>query len=117
MSKYIDADKFRDWLGKILLKDLSDGRGLCKIILAEDFEDAVKNMPENTIADVQEVKHGKWKAVYHITCGIRQRYEQCTCCKAELAEGDVYLFSKLPQDFNYCPNCGAKMDEEEELEQ
>ena len=37
-EKMISADGLREWLKKIPLHDLSDGRGLCRIIFAEDFE-------------------------------------------------------------------------------
>lgn len=37
----ISADGLREWLKKIPFHDLSDGRGLCRIIFAEDFERAM----------------------------------------------------------------------------
>lgn len=40
-EKLVSADGLREWLKKIPLHDLSDGRGLCRIIFAEDFERAM----------------------------------------------------------------------------
>ena len=46
-------------------------------------------------ADVQEEKHGKWEQVHNIS----PKYA-CTNCR--------HLFNN--RTFNYCPNCGAKME-------
>lgn len=63
--------------------------GISKVI------DRIKAQPT---ADVQEVRHGKWRKV--------QNYALCTCCKHEVNWGnDDYLSP-------YCPNCGTKMDKE-----
>ena len=52
-------------------------------------------------ADVEPVKHGHWKHV----AGMNSKCSEC----------DRYFpvseFDKRPFDINYCPNCGAKMDE------
>ena len=68
MAKYIDRDALVDWLKRIPLKDLSDGLGLCRVIMEDDFKRAIKEMPEGIII---------------------------------LDNG---------HSWNYCPNCGAKMD-------
>lgn len=48
-------------------------------------------------ADVVEVRHGEWREV-------NNRYPRyvCTICN--------HLFNN--KNYNYCPNCGAKMDGE-----
>jgi len=54
-------------------------------------------------ADVEEVQHGRWEPdefwrnhdVDYCVCSACQKYW--------IHNGDQY-------DFNYCPNCGAKMD-------
>lgn len=45
-------------------------------------------------ADVAEVRHGHWEK-------IKSGYWCSNCC---LVEKDI------KQEYNYCPNCGAKMD-------
>ena len=75
MSRYIDADK--------LINDL------------------LKSSPidwNNYIADVQEVRHGRWE--YIGGYGYKYRCSECIRC----AEHKT----------NYCPNCGTKMDEVDE---
>ena len=58
--------------------------------------DAVKEIPA---VDVAEVKHGKW-----------EKQIQCSEC-GWYFEDDV-LIEPIMVFFNYCPNCGARMDGE-----
>ena len=46
MAKYIDREALVEWLKRIPLKDLSDGRGLCRVIMEDDFKKAIKKMPK-----------------------------------------------------------------------
>ena len=55
MAKYIDRDALIEWLKRIPLIDLSDGRRLCRVIREEDFKKAIKNMPKGIIVDAVEV--------------------------------------------------------------
>ena len=57
--------------------------------------EAVHNFPA---ADVVEVRHARW-------IGVRLGDMRCSLC------GEVYgVCGGLLGDYNYCPNCGAKMD-------
>ena len=49
------------------------------------------------VADVVEVRHGRW--IKH------EWYNECEACRAKVICG-----------YNYCPNCGARMDKEDEHE-
>ena len=51
--KYISVDAFVAWLKRIPIKDLSDGAGLCRIIMADDFERAIKELPNDIIYDTK----------------------------------------------------------------
>ena len=85
MSRYIDADKLREeWL-----QDAEYN--------ANDFLDSIDNQPD---ANVVPVVHARWE--YDMD-GIYK----CLNCFAE---------TKVPDRMNrpiyeYCPYCGAKMDE------
>lgn len=93
MAKYIDREALVEWLKRVPLKDLSDGLGLCRVIMEDDFKKAIKKMPKGIIVDVAPVRHGRWKR-YGKNLG------ECSEC------GEVVSVRN-----NYCPNCGAKMDE------
>lgn len=60
----------------------------------EDYaDDIIDRLPAS---DVQEVRHGKW---------IKSKNERkCPIC-------GYFYFTNI-KSFNYCPNCGAKMDKE-----
>ena len=56
--------------------------------------------------DAEPVKHGKWVD----KCVRDWRCSECNCEIQKIRHVDGYCYNDLP---NYCPNCGAKMDEEE----
>ena len=47
--RLIDADGLREWLRKIPIHDLSDGKGLCRVIFEEDFARSMQTFDGNTI--------------------------------------------------------------------
>ena len=63
---------------------------------------AIDEMPA---ADVQSVKRGKW-----IPCGRLEGkiVEKCSICE----QGITSKFAPL---YHYCPNCGAKMDDDKTI--
>ena len=67
-----------------------------------DHENVLAVIASQETVDAVEVVHGRWinktKVVHHM---VDERND-CSNC------GQVYWFA-VP-DFNYCPNCGAKMD-------
>ena len=99
MAKYIDREALVEWLKRIPLKDLSDGLGLCRVIMEDDFKKAIKKMPKGIIVDVAPVVHGEW-LLRHEGYG---HYWECSSCHKNPC---IYV----TKDTRYCPNCGAKMD-------
>ena len=99
MAKYINREELVEWLKRIPLKDLSDGRGLCRIIMEEDFKRAIRTIPDGTIIDVAPVVHGRWIEKEKYTFGVMY---DCSICDNRILE--------TGHSWNYCPNCGAKMD-------
>lgn len=65
-----------------------------------------KVVAEMPAADVQPVKRGKWNThdVVKVLCSGKtlDGFCQCEAC------GDV--FPLVYSEYNYCPNCGARMD-------
>lgn len=101
--RLIDADKLKsnlaDVLGDVEYRDSDDYvAGVCHSI------NAVDRMPTT-----DQVKHGHWIPVHANSMGYAEAY-MCSCC-----EKRVYLaFYDTECDYEYCPHCGAKMDEEDE---
>ena len=91
MAKYIDREALIEWLKRIPLKDLSDGLGLCRVIMEDDFKKAIKKMPKGIIVGAVPV--------------------------SELEELRDYLYSEdlifmrgLAELNKLIANCGTKMD-------
>ena len=54
-------------------------------------------------ADVAPVRHGRWVSVPHKLARV------CSVCNRD----EPYKFADIDADvYDYCPNCGAKMDGE-----
>ena len=50
--------------------------------------------------DAVEVVHG---CMRHVFCSYQDNHFQCTCCNGN-------FITNAARYWNYCPNCGAKMD-------
>lgn len=66
-----------------------------------------RDIKELPAADVAEVRRGKWID----TCVRDWRCSECDCEIQKIRHVDGYCYNDLP---NYCPNCGARMDKEDE---
>ena len=86
---FCDLDCFEEFFADV------DGKMYVDVTSFLNFLDTMPTI------ESEPVKHGKWIAV---TLGDMR----CLCC------GSVYgVCGGLIGDYNYCPNCGAKMDLEE----
>lgn len=83
MSKYIDAE-----LLKQILKPREWGTPDERWVPEHEIGAMLDYFPA---ADVQEVRHGRWEL-----------YDICSVCGVQ-----------AEQQTNYCPNCGSRMDKEE----
>ena len=108
MSEYIDKEALAKFLAntrKRLPHDSKDFFTRDEMLL--NFEQIVRATPA---ADVEPVKHGRWIGKrldnfkkYQVTCS--------ECGWIGIENYDSYVD---PSDFNYCPNCGANMEYEED---
>lgn len=89
MSRYIDADELYEKMQDICAY-YEEGR--------EAKEEALSMVYHFHTADVEEVRHGKWR-------DEREDFGTYVCSVCNRPCGNQY---------NYCPNCGAKMDKEKE---
>lgn len=97
--RLIDADALNDYV----MDTWGGGNIDNTVIWYGDVLEAIHNAP--TI-DAVPVVHGRWEIKllndyqkYSVTCSI--------CGWVGIDNYDSY---DDPSDFNYCPNCGAKMD-------
>ena len=64
-----------------------------------------KLLPE---IEAEPVKHGRWiqsDALDYIDPnGVTHIHGMCSCCKR------IYNFGDMTRRYNFCPNCGARMD-------
>ena len=72
-----------------------------------DYDGCIKFCQSIPAADVQEVRHGRW---------IEQEADMDTIYECSVCGEPFVTLEGTPADnlWNYCPNCGAKMDEVEE---
>lgn len=81
-----------------VLEDYGDG--------ACDWGFGMKNIQEvlNSVpsANVEPVRHGRWKS-----SKIRSEIERCSKCEKVFRHPSFYVYK-------FCPNCGAKMDLEDD---
>lgn len=103
MARYIDADKI-----KKAIKDYGKGcisGGIKTLDVVDDVVYIAGLVDMVSTADVQEVKHGKWKKAMPRRKGRNATY-RCSCC-GQLRSS----YYNDVQNWEYCP-CGAKMDKE-----
>lgn len=103
MDEYIDREALIEWLKRIRIIDLSDGRGLCRVIMEDDFKKAIKKMPKGIIADVARVTR----------CKDCKHYDMGVCLKI-YSDGNAHpeaWQNRRPDDF--C-SYGERKDDEHE---
>ena len=105
-KRLIDANALIDWLNKH-----TGFRGNCEDCTDIDcldcvIENAIKNAPT---VDAVEVVHGRWLKTEN---GIRKNINTGEMVMAYMHDCSVcgWHTGNQGRNFNYCPNCGAKMD-------
>lgn len=99
MSRYIDADA--------ALKRFEEMHGHeSELLNCYNADWIVSFIETQPTADVQEVKHGRWK--YKTLDNFRK--VECTCTHCGWSGVENYDSYVDISDFEYCPNCGAKMN-------
>lgn len=71
-----------------------------------DFKSvALRIISEQPAADVEEIRHGKWKFVEGVELGL-SKY-MCSEC----GYNDIFINAGVHRGvYRYCPQCGARMD-------
>ena len=102
MPQYIDKDALIEKL-KVRHEDLVRDYGDYDNYVM-GFQDAIELLENAPVADVQEVKHAK-----NIQNCFKWTFE-CSLC--HWCDEDMYYIDA--SEFKFCPNCGAKMQEDDE---
>ena len=115
MAKYVEREALIEWLKRIPLIDLSDGHGLCRVIMEDDFKKAIKKMPKGIIVDVAPVRHGRWifgkDLPYSWGQIIKNKYHlYCSECLEQAFNRSEDNDPDFDVDTPYCPFCGCCMD-------
>lgn len=105
MAEYIDKRKVIE-----LIKNYGKGAiadGVKSLDPVDDIIYLAKGVDMIPVADLQEVRHGKWIYVDEVL-----DYADCKCSECN----NVYTFEAYHPGclYNFCPFCGAKMDKERE---
>ena len=102
-KEYIEREaakeRLRVWITDCVLAGENDE--------ADCFRDCIDLLDSIPAADVAPVVHGRW--IWH------ERYfeYECSACKCRFDFNNTYgIFDHTFENGDYCPNCGAKMDEE-----
>ena len=96
-QKFIDANNLIEEIREercYNCRNLKDMK--CDYCDTADYIYMIKDMPA---ADVAPVRHGRWVEKEKYTFGIMY---DCSLCENRILDNG--------HPWNYCPNCGAKMD-------
>ena len=113
MSRYIDADEYIAYLHKALDNALaqegvtSQGR-LKTIAIVASIEADLRNEDITPTINIQERKVGKWLE----TEAFPHRIYCSECYKTYIPNKYWCEWQEGIMPRNYCPNCGAKMENE-----
>lgn len=96
-----------DYIKREAAIDLITSRYECPEICAAE----IKAIPA---ADVEPVEHGRWNDFYG-----DYKVAKCSKCSEEYEVSDTnaglaILFKAFKEYYKFCPNCGARMDGEED---
>lgn len=97
MAEYIE----REAVNNICLKHYNES--FDDIPAHEALYAVADDINKISAADVVEVVHGEW--VEHTEIGAMNNHLNCSVCNWE-----TVFFVVGKREYNYCPNCGAKMD-------
>ena len=97
MAEYIERDALMLRIEEIHCAECDSYNGVrCRACWVDDTLDYIDSEPA---ADVEPVRHGRWIEDHD--------YLKCPECSV-MVKRDFTFFDI--GDWNYCPNCGARMD-------
>ena len=104
MKEYIEREAVLERLAKV---DMDTYYGFTAAVQF-GVNHAIQCIKEAPAADVVEVRHGRW-----LTTDAYPHHLYCSVCYKTYAKNAKWV-NELDLPTNYCPNCGARMDKEDE---
>lgn len=101
MAEYIS----REFMLKNLEADKMNNAEHCEPVTVQIMERFIRYVSEFPATNVQPVKRGRWENEY-LEDDIW--WAECSNCKQE-----THSRYGRPSTYRYCPNCGARMDGEQ----
>lgn len=97
MAEYIERDALMLRIKEIHCAECDSYNGVrCRACWVDDTLDYIDSEPA---ADVATVRHGRWIEKEKYTFGVMY---DCSICDNRILDNG--------HSWNYCPNCGARMD-------
>lgn len=108
MKEYITKAKVIEAIEKAIAPEITTigDYETIGVFTRESIEQIVSNLPA---ADVAEVRHGRWIRQPSEISGLDVEF--CSECGQGMNERNQFWNAK------YCPHCGARMDEEDDLDE
>ena len=107
MAEYIDKKRAIDRIASCYCIDCEHSNGiLCRACEHQDDMDLIDEIPA---ADVQPVKRGRWENEY---LDDDVWWADCTNCKNDTNS----RFGRV-SSYAFCPNCGARMIKDGEIDE
>lgn len=109
MAKYINVDSLYERLEKRYRQIVENYSDLDAQHYIMGFREAINCLKNEPAADVQEVKHAK-------DLQSEREFSSWTfeCSRCHFFDDDTYCIDSQIGSIKYCPNCGAKMDLEDD---
>ena len=107
MADYIEREALIRDIGEAVRFTVRDGTPSAEIRGANKIIDRIYSAPT---ADVVEVKHGEWLQTKEPLGYKDVDCIECSACRDSWIIDEDFDFEFHKQYWNYCPNCGAKMD-------
>lgn len=95
---------------------INRGTAIAKLTFLEVTEpnatmaDAKRVLADMSAADVAPVVHGRWIVKKEWRLGRWVKWLECSNCGEHEDNFDMYEMMPFCEPYDYCPNCGAKMD-------
>lgn len=107
--RLIDTDKLLEKT-ECLFKDLNSTEDYMGIGYNHGVGDSIAIIKNAPTIEAEPVKHGRWIVV---SDGYGNGDAAAHICECSECKDTIWVYKKATRRWNYCPNCGAKMDAEE----